>query len=262
MEPEPTLASPVDAAEILEVLNDLLQLDHDAIGAYEIAIERLEDPNHAQQIQGFLHDHERHVRELNRLIQERAGVPRNEPHVTGPFKQALQGLGSLGGDRGTLIAFRTNEMQVRSKYYACAARAKLWPPEVRAVIETNAADEDRHYRWVNEALRLLGVASPGVGERAKEIRAGVSRVGADAMERAAARLGRIAQAQGDAGGARGHAADAAQRLAGGMGATAEFLRAPDADQLRGVVEEQVRRKPFAILAATFIVGFLVGRALR
>lgn len=263
MEPERAAGSSgVDAAEILEGLNDLLQLDHDAIGAYQIAIERLSDPNHAQQIQGFLHDHERHVRELNRLIRERAGVAMNEPHATGPFKQALQGLGSIGGDRGTLMAFRTNELQARAKYHGYTVKAKSWPEDVRAVIEANSLDEERHHRWVVEVLHTLGAGSPGVAQRAKEVADVASRVGAEAMDRAAARLSSIAQAHGQAGGARAQAAEAAERLAGGMGASAEFLRSPDPDQLRETVEEQVRRKPFTILAATFAVGFMIGRALR
>ena len=57
-------AATVPVEEVLAGLNDLLQLDHDAIGAYQVAIEKLVDPNHAQRIQTFLHDHERHVREL------------------------------------------------------------------------------------------------------------------------------------------------------------------------------------------------------
>jgi hypothetical protein len=252
----------VGTAEILEGLNDLLQLDHDAIGAYQLAIEKLQDPNHAQQIQTFLHDHERHVQELNRLIQELGGAPRNEPHATGPFKQAVQGLGSLGGDKGTLMAFRTNELQVRMKYHGYAAKSKFWPREVHAAIDRNSLDEERHYRWVTGVLHTMGGGGPSAAERAREIRGVAATLGADALDRAAARLGSIAEAQARQGGPRAKAADAAQRLVGGMEATAEFLRAPDADQLRETVEHKVQTQPFAVLAATFMAGFIIGRILR
>jgi rubrerythrin len=257
-----TGAVAVPVEEVLAGLNDLLQLDHDAIGAYQIAIEKLVDPNHAQQIQTFLHDHERHVRELNRMIQGLGGAPRNEPHATGPFKQALQALGSVGGDKGTLMAFRTNELQVRSKYQGYAAKARLWPPEVRGLVDRNALDEERHYRWVSELLHTPAPGSVGAAQRARELADGASRVGADAMARAAARLGTIAAREQQQGGARAKAAGAAQSLAGGMEATADFLRSPDREQLRGAIEHGVKTKPFAVLATTFVAGFLIGRVLR
>ena len=91
-------SSSVPVAEVVEGLNDLLQLDHDAIGAYRIAIEKLENSDWAMQISGYLTDHERHVRELTEAIVGLGAEPKNEPHATGPFKQALQSLGSVGGD--------------------------------------------------------------------------------------------------------------------------------------------------------------------
>lgn len=160
-------------ARILDALNDLLQLDYDAIGAYEIAVERLEDRAHAIRVEEFMRDHDRHVRELNLLIQGMGGVPRNEPHPTGPFKQALQAFGALGGDRGTLIAFRTNELQVRARYRAAAARASGWPAEARTIVQRNALDEERHYRWVVDALGemdgAVAAARQRVAARAAEV---------------------------------------------------------------------------------------------
>jgi rubrerythrin len=148
-------------SEIIDGLNDLLQLDHDAIGAYDIAIERLEDRDHANQILGYRRDHERHIQELNELIAALGGTPKNQPHLTGPFKQALQALGALGGDRGILTSFRTNELQVRSKYEMYAARANHWPENVKRAIDRNALDEEKHYRWVADTLQAMGV---GMGE--------------------------------------------------------------------------------------------------
>lgn len=148
-------------SEIVDGLNDLLQLDHDAIGAYDIAIEKLQDRDHASQIQGFRRDHERHSQELNGLIAALGGQAKNEPHFTGPFKAGLQSLAGLGGDRGLLVAFRSNELQVRTKYDMYAARANHWPANVKRVVDQAALDEERHYRWVADALQAMGV---GMGE--------------------------------------------------------------------------------------------------
>lgn len=149
-------------SEVLEGLNDLLQLDHDAIGAYQIAIEKLEDRDHADQIAGFRRDHERHIRELNEVIAELGGTPVNEPHATGPFKQALQSLGGLGGDKGILMAWRTNELQVRTKYDSYASKANAWPQNVKRIIDRNALDEERHYEWVTGVSQAMGLPGEGI----------------------------------------------------------------------------------------------------
>ncbi|HEX8210503.1 MAG TPA: ferritin-like domain-containing protein [Longimicrobium sp.] len=155
------MAPPVPVSDIIDGLNDLLQLDHDAIGAYDVAIEKLADRDHANQILGFRRDHERHIQELNELIAALGGEAKNQPHLTGPFKQALQSLGAVGGDRGVLAAFRQNELQVRSKYELYAAKANHWPQNLKRAIDRNALDEERHYRWVAEAMQAMGV---GMGE--------------------------------------------------------------------------------------------------
>lgn len=144
--------APPATAEILEGLNDLLQLDHDAVGAYQIAMEKLHDRDQADQIAGFRRDHERHIRELNELIAELGGTPKNHPHATGPFKLALQSLGGLAGDKGVLMAFRTNELAVRSKYDSYASKANHWPTHIKRVIDACALDEERHFRWVSDVL--------------------------------------------------------------------------------------------------------------
>ncbi|HET8655225.1 MAG TPA: ferritin-like domain-containing protein [Longimicrobiaceae bacterium] len=217
----------VSSTEILDGLNDLLRLDHDAIGAYRIAIEKLEDRDHADQIAGFLRDHERHVENLNGLIVDLGGTPENEPHATGPFKEALQRLGALAGDRGLLMAFRTNELQVRTKYDNYASKANAWPEAVKATIDRNALDEERHYRWVSDVLHGMGL---GPGEEtsvraAAKLREGVTRMGdqADAVR---------------------------ERAAEGM------------DRVTGRIEDETRSNPMRMVLLTFAAGFIIGRILR
>jgi uncharacterized protein YjbJ (UPF0337 family) len=183
--------------ELLDGLNDLLQLDHDAVAAYDVAIEKLEDRDHADQIAGYRRDHERHIRELNELVARMGGSPANHPHATGPFKTALQSLGALAGDKGLLMAFRTNELQVRTKYDHYASKAMLWPPEVKRVIDAAALDEERHYAWVAGVLQRMGIGHgevEGVHEMnaAREranVGAGVVNHAKDAVSGAAAAVG-------------------------------------------------------------------------
>jgi len=201
--------------EVLDGLNDLLQLDHDAIAAYDVAIAKLEDRDHADQIAGYRRDHERHVRELNELVARLGGTPANHPHATGPFKTALQSLGGLAGDKGLLMAFRTNELAVRTKYDAYASRAMLWPPDVKRTIDGAALDEERHYAWVADVLQRMGVGSGELDEasRAPDLAREQANVGggvvSKAKEAVADAAGAVTGAVSGAAGSVGHAVSGA-----------------------------------------------------
>jgi len=217
--------------EVLDGLNDLLQLDHDAMAAYDVAIEKLEDRDHADQVAGYRRDHERHVRELNELIARLGGTPDNHPHATGPFKTALQALGGLAGDRGLLMAFRTNELAVRTKYDAYASKAMLWPPDVKRMIDGAALDEERHYAWVADVLQRLGIGGGETDDAARaadlareraNVGAGVVSTAKDAVAGAAdavtgAVSGAASSVAGTVGGAAGSVADTVSGAAGAVG---------------------------------------------
>jgi len=164
-----TTAATDASPEMLAQLNDLLQLDHDAVGAYEVAIESLQSPAYRQALQRFKRDHERHVEELTQLITERGGTPVQLPHLpTGMFKLAMQQAGRLaGGDRGVLLAFRTNERQVRDKYRRLAEASE--DLVVADVVARGADDEAKHYGWVVTVLEELGVTSDSSLGRAERV---------------------------------------------------------------------------------------------
>lgn len=146
-----------DAALVAE-LNDLLQLDHDAVQAYTLAINNLPMDTYREKLTRYREDHERHVAELSDLIRRHGGVPAHLPHLpTGAFKLAVQAAGTLGEHRAILLAFKTNEGQVRDKYRRHAD--SYHPAEVDAVLRLAAADEERHYAWAEEMLERLGAGS-------------------------------------------------------------------------------------------------------
>lgn len=215
--------APPATAEILEGLNDLLQLDHDAVGAYQIAMEKLHDRDQADQIAGFRRDHERHIRELNELIAELDGTPKNHPHATGPFKLALQSLGGLAGDKGVLLAFRANELAVRTKYDSYASRANHWPTNIKRVIDACALDEERHFRWVSDVLGKDENATLDPIDRAREKAAVAGHKLDAARERVADAAGTARERVADvAGTARERVAEVAEtareRVSGGVDA--------------------------------------------
>lgn len=294
--------APPATAEILEGLNDLLQLDHDAVGAYQIAMEKLHDRDHADQIAGFRRDHERHIRELNELIADLGGTPKNHPHATGPFKLALQSLGGLAGDKGVLMAFRANELLVRTKYDSYASRANAWPTSIKRVIDACALDEERHFRWVSDVLGKDENAILDPIDKARETAAVAGHKLDAARERVADAAGTARERVADvAGTARERVVDVAgtarERVAGGVDAvrnriagftdrttagSAGYAEGYDGypaggpsrtADLRGkaqalagnagdTFEQRFNAQPLQTLLIAGIAGFVIGRLLR
>jgi rubrerythrin len=184
----PSLETPVSDALVLArdvtriaTLNDLLQLDHDAVGAYGIAIHAATDESHRETLREFRADHERHIEEITRLIQDRGGKPLQAPHLpTGVFKLAVQKAGALGGQTALLMAFKANERQSRDKYRRTAENAD--DLEVADVLARAADDEMRHYDWAMRTLHEMGVSPDSKTARVERaIEIGTARL-ADAVE--------------------------------------------------------------------------------
>jgi rubrerythrin len=152
----------------IATLNDLLQLDHDAVGAYGIAIRATTDESHRETLRGFRADHERHIEELTRLIQDRGGKPIQAPHLpTSVFKLVMQQAGALGGETALLLTFKANERQSRDKYRRAAEGADDY--EVTEVLARAADDEIRHYDWAVRALLERGVSPDSATARVERV---------------------------------------------------------------------------------------------
>lgn len=170
------------SAALIAELNDLLQLDHDALQSYSLAMHELEHSAYRETIRGYRRDHERHIEELGALVRAHGGTPIDVPHPTGLAKLAKQALGGVGDDRRVLLAFRANERQSRDKYARAAERAAEWPADVRAVVRRAAEDEARHYDWADATLESLGERPESARGRARRVYDTVHARAADAVE--------------------------------------------------------------------------------
>ena len=186
-----------DQVWLITELNDLIQLDIDAVQAYTLAIGLVRDRAVGDTLRRFRGDHERHVRVLSDLVRAQDGRPATLPHLpTGMLKLMVQAAGAFGGDLGVLLALQTNEAQSRDKYarHAFASTEALHPAAVATALEAHAADE-QDYAWVTHMAAALG-AGPGTplgtaveafeamhGANADAIEA-AQRLGAAAVERA------------------------------------------------------------------------------
>ncbi len=135
---------------VLDLLNELIELDYDAIEAYRAAVLRVADPRDRARVSGFLDDHVRHVQDLAVLVRELGA----EPAGSGDLRQILTKgkvvIAGLFGDRLVLEAMKSNEEEATA-VYAGAARREL-PERVRALVERHLAEERKHHDWIVERL--------------------------------------------------------------------------------------------------------------
>lgn len=140
--------------ELVDTLRGLMELDLDAVSAYEAAIERVDDPAYRSVLREFLLDHQRHVRELRPLIAARGEEPPEGTDIKGLLTRGRVVIGQLIGDAGILTAMRSNEEETHRAYERTADREDL-SPEVRRVLLGALSDEQRHRAWLEGTLHRL-----------------------------------------------------------------------------------------------------------
>jgi uncharacterized protein (TIGR02284 family) len=140
----------MDTVKVLEKLNDLIKLDVDAIHAYDESIASCTIDEVKRGLTEFRADHDRHVQELSNCVRQLGGQPEIRRDLKGFLIGGFTAIVSQG-DHSSLVAMQTNE-EVTNSYYRRALEMPDLSPEVRALLEKNFTDEQRHLRWINEKI--------------------------------------------------------------------------------------------------------------
>lgn len=141
--------------DLVKLLNDLIELDLDAVEAYRTAIDKLENVGDKAQLGLFMNDHQRHVRELQQLVVGMGANPASSADVKAVLTKGKVALGGIFGDRAILLAMKTNEDDTNTAYERAAARDDL-PIHFREVIVRNLGDEHRHRLYIENRLATFG----------------------------------------------------------------------------------------------------------
>ncbi|MBI3803833.1 MAG: PA2169 family four-helix-bundle protein [Nitrospirae bacterium] len=144
--------------EIVSTLNDLIETDHNAIGAYNTAIDGLNDqPTIRDNFIQFRGDHERHIEELSPFVRQYGGEPEKSPGGMGVLQKGWTAVSKLGGADAILSAMVSNEESAVSAYEEGAT--KNFPPEILQSVEKGLRDERRHLAYCQgEYARLKKAA--------------------------------------------------------------------------------------------------------
>jgi rubrerythrin len=133
------------------LLNQLIQLDFDAVCAYERAIARVDNDVIKRELEMFKSDHERHIVALSDCVRDLGGTPIDlRRDAKGVLLEGLTALRSVAGVEGALKALRTIERQT-NRAYAEPLRATL-PNAVRGVVEACRSEEQRHWAYIQRVI--------------------------------------------------------------------------------------------------------------
>jgi uncharacterized protein (TIGR02284 family) len=135
----------------LHMLYKLIELDYDAIDAYDAAIERVQDGVTKSALAGFKADHERHVRDLGAVLRSMGFEAAQHGDIKRVLTKGKVLIGNIAGDRGILMAMKANEDDTNNAYDRAVNRSDI-AVDVKSLLERNLADERRHRAWIEQRL--------------------------------------------------------------------------------------------------------------
>lgn len=142
----------MERSEMINKLGSLVQLDIDAIHAYQQAIRKIEVEDVKNQLTLFLGDHQRHVENISAEIRKMGGQPPQfSPDFKGFLLEGFTTLRSITGDEGALKAMQVNEKITNSTY----DKALAWdlPSDILEIVKRNREDERRHLEYIDRAIQ-------------------------------------------------------------------------------------------------------------
>ena len=135
-----------------DALFELIELEYDAVDAYESAVERIQDYYYKTQLEDFKEDHYRHIKQFSALLESH-----EYQHPTGPSEKQwlLKGKvipAKLLGDETILKAMKSNKIDTNVAYERIQDREDVWK-DARVLINQGMHDEKRHKAWLEEAIK-------------------------------------------------------------------------------------------------------------
>ncbi len=133
--------------EFLNAINALIELDYDAVEAYQAALARLKSEFYKEKLAEFLADHERHIQELSELIMAHGNTPPTGPDIKQHLLKGKVIAASMLGDQAILKAMKDNEVDTNTAYERMNHHAGKWPGTLD-VLKRGWEDEQRHKAWL------------------------------------------------------------------------------------------------------------------
>lgn len=139
-------------SRLIDTLKNLIELDFDAINAYQAAIDRLDSPIFKTAMREFMADHERHIQELTGVVLDMGDAPPTKGDLKSILTKGKVLIGQITGDAGILSAMHSNEEDTNTAYERSLSRDDVIPPNIFTILARALEDERRHKAWIERAL--------------------------------------------------------------------------------------------------------------
>lgn len=138
-------------SDLVSALCAEIELDFDAIGAYEAAVQRLDDAVDKERFLDFRDDHVRHVTELSEFVLDLGGTPPTKGDAKAILTKGKVVILGLAGDKGILEAMKSNEEDTNAAYERLCARTDV-PGKLLLALQLALTDERRHRAYMEQRL--------------------------------------------------------------------------------------------------------------
>jgi uncharacterized protein (TIGR02284 family) len=139
---------------LTEALSNLVQLDIDAVYAYDQALKEIDDPIIKDRLHKFQDDHRNHISSLSKQIEALGGQPPEySQDIKGYVIEAFAAIRSFTGLKGALAAMKTTE-EIANRYYGEVVSWEA-PSAVKEVLRTYFSEEKVHLDYITSNLQAL-----------------------------------------------------------------------------------------------------------
>jgi uncharacterized protein (TIGR02284 family) len=135
-------------------LTNLIELDYDAIGAYESAVDRLDDTQSKERLAEFMADHQQHTENLGEHLRSMGEEVPSKGDAKGMLTKGKVVMADLMGDKAILQAMKTNEDDTNTAYEQALAHDDM-STDLKQVVQGNLEDERRHRQWIEQRISEL-----------------------------------------------------------------------------------------------------------
>lgn len=112
----PVFTKPINNAQMVDALNDLIRQNYDLMAGYNTALEQQSDADQRAQLEELKSMHERHVGLIIDRVRMLGGAPVGEDDRQHWMTQGKTMLARLGKDRDLWGAMQSNEEALREAY--------------------------------------------------------------------------------------------------------------------------------------------------
>ncbi len=136
-----------------QLLENLIRLEYQAIGACDAAIDGLESRFCQSALRGVKRDHQSHIAELGRRLACASRAPLTHGDMMRLLAKGMAPLAGVIDDKTILETIKLHEDSVDSAYERSLGVDT--PPEAHTALGQALQDARRHRDWLTETLKTL-----------------------------------------------------------------------------------------------------------